>query len=107
MPERRGRLQALFRDLAGDFLKTHRAGAAVITVTGCDIRKDLREAVVRVSVYPETREEETLRELETLLPKLRSFVGSRTSIRTVPHFTFIADRGEKNRKRIDELLDTL
>ena len=67
----------------------------------------MREAVVRVSVYPESEEDGVLRELEILSPKLRSFVGSQTRVRTVPRFTFTADSGEKNRKRIDELLDTL
>jgi len=107
MAERRKRLEALFRNLAGDFLKTHGAGKAVITITGCDIRKDLGGVVVRVSIYPDTEEERVLRELKALSPKLRSFVSGQTSMRTVPRFTFIADSGEKNRKRIDELLDTL
>ncbi len=107
MPERKKRLEALFRNLAGDFLKTHGVKTAVITVTGCDLRKDLGGAVVRVSIYPEIEEGEVLRKLEALSGRLRSFINSQTKMRTVPRFTFIADSGEKNRNRIDELLDTL
>jgi len=85
-------------------LKDPRLG--FVTVTGADVSPDLRHAKVFVSVLgtPEERKE-SLAALQRGRGFLRSELGRRAHLRTVPELNFQEDIGAERGSRIAELLD--
>jgi ribosome-binding factor A len=85
-------------------LKDPRLG--FVTITGADVTPDLRHARVFVSVLgtPEEREQ-SLGALNHGRGFLRSEMGKRARLRTVPEMTFVEDAGAERGGRIAELLE--
>ena len=65
---------------------------------------DLKNATLRISVYPDTSEKEIFSELSRKKNALHKYVVSKTKMKVTPKFEFEIDKGEKNRQRIDKLL---
>jgi len=76
----------------------------LITVTGVDLTKDMREATVRVSVLPAENAELVMHALTHASRHLRHEVSERVDLRTVPTFRF---RLDESLKRQAEVLDAL
>ena len=77
---------------------------ALITITNLDLSSDLKNATVRVSIYPETKESAVLPTLGKKSRLLHEFIVSKTKMKIIPKFKFEVDKGEKNRQKIDKLL---
>ena len=104
MTTRQERLSSLFSKLSAQFLQKAYAGRELVTVTGCTISKDLEKGTLFLSVYPEGNEKRVLDSLSGMKQELRYFLSKHTEIKTLPYFDFEIDYGEKNRKRIEDLL---
>lgn len=62
-------------------------GGMLLTVVGCELSGDTREAVLVVSVLPEQFQGTGLRVMRTLLPSIRKRVASLLSLKHIPLFS--------------------
>lgn len=62
-----------------------------IGVTGVKLSKDLKDAVVFVTVFPEHLEEKTLEKLNSMGGYIRKYLSKRIRAKTVPKVRFEID----------------
>ena len=73
-------------------VKDHRVKAALVTVTGVDCTKDLKQAKVYISaVGGKVTQEEVLAGLKSAQGYLRSSLATRLNLRMTPELTFHYD----------------
>jgi ribosome-binding factor A len=72
----------------------------LITVTGVDLSDDMREAVARISVLPESSQELTLHGLRSAAGMLRREVGDAVRIKRLPTLSFELDDSLKRQARV-------
>jgi ribosome-binding factor A len=79
-----------------------------VTITEVTVSADLRNARVNASCYGDAAaQEESLRALRSAAGFLRTAVGKRVRLRTIPHFTFQIDRSMEQAEEIQRTLHTL
>jgi ribosome-binding factor A len=77
----------------------------LVTVTGCEVTRDLRHAKVFVSVMGSDAERaQTFEGLASVATHLRSRVGRALQLRLAPEITFKADESVSRAARIEDLL---
>ncbi len=104
MSLRKEKVKNLIKDLAADYLQTESNRTSLITVTDSSISDDFKKATIFVSVFPVDGEKSALNFLKRKRRGLKEFIKGKTSMRRIPFFDFDIDKGEKNRQKIDELL---
>lgn len=72
----------------------------IITVTAVEVSPDLRSAIVRVSVLPESAQELTLHGLISAAGRLRREVGEAVRMKRVPDLTFQLDDSLKRQAKV-------
>lgn len=79
----------------------------IFSVTRVTLTKDLRIARVHFTQIPEEEDaiEDTLEMLEGATGFLRTTLAQQVHLRYVPELEFYYDHGQRNRDRIEELLD--
>jgi len=77
---------------------------ALMTVTSVKVDEDLREATVRVSVLPESKQELCLHGLAAAAGYIRRKAGDRVSMARMPDLHFRLDRRPKKEGEIMEAL---
>jgi ribosome-binding factor A len=95
---------SLLKHLSAQFFETNIDRKALITVTDATISPDRKRATIYISVLPEEEEGATIESVRRELRELRKFVDDHARMRVVPFIEVEIDNGEKNRRRIDELL---
>lgn len=103
MTLRQDRVSSLIKNLAGEFLQREAGKASMITVIKTDISRDLKNATIYFSVFPEDKEVPALDFAKRKRTEFREFFRKRSKLRVVPFFDFEIDLGEKNRQKIDGL----
>jgi ribosome-binding factor A len=108
MSRRTERIEAMLREEIGTILlrtlKDPRLG--FVTITGADVSPDLRHAKIFVSVLGTPEEQaQSLEALNHGRGFLRSELGKRARLRSVPEIVFHGDAGAERGDRITELLD--
>ncbi|MDB4876036.1 MAG: ribosome-binding factor [Gemmatimonadetes bacterium] len=89
--------------LAGDVKDPRVSG--LVTVTACEVTRDLRHAKVFVSVMGTDKERAaTFEGLASVATHLRSRVGRALSLRLAPEITFKPDESIARAARIEDLL---
>jgi ribosome-binding factor A len=77
----------------------------LVTVTGCEVTRDLRHAKVFVSIMgTDTERAATLEGLASVATHLRSRVGRALQLRLAPEITFKTDESIAHAARIEDLL---
>ena len=77
-----------------------------VTVTYVEVSADLRHAKVHVSVMgDETRQNLSLRGLQSAAGFLQSKIARRVDLRYTPRLNFVLDQGVKRSIEISEILD--
>ena len=76
----------------------------LVSVTGVDVKPDLRSAIVRVSVMPTRFEKRTLAGLRSVTGILRREVRDQTSLRKVPELEFRIDDSIKRAAALDDAI---
>ncbi len=89
------------------FIEKESNKQSLITVTRCEISKDRKNIDVLISVLPEEKEEQVIRFLERRKWDARDYMKKRIQTRVLPFVHFKIDKGEKNRQKIDQLLNTV
>lgn len=104
MSERQQKVREEILKIAGEFISREANRNNLITATDASISPDLRQATVYISVFPTDNEQGALAFLKRHRNDFRSFVKQRISFKVLPFVDFKIDEGEKNRQRIDTLL---
>ena len=88
---------------AAEFFARESNYKSLITVTRSDISPDLKNALIFLSVLPESEEKRVLAFAKRSRTDFREFIKKKSSLKFLPHFDFEIDYGEKNRQLIDDL----
>ena len=77
-----------------------------VTVTMVEVAGDIRSAKVYVSVMgDDTKQELTLKGLQSSTGYLQKRVGARIDTRYIPRLTFVLDKGAKNAMEVTRILN--
>ena len=80
----------------------------IVTVTGVEVTRDLRQAKVFVSVMgSDTDKKSTFAGLQSLAPHLRSRLGKSLRLRSAPEIEFKGDQSVSRAARIETLLEQI
>ena len=104
-PRRADRVAEAIREEVANFLANDAKDPRIsklLTVTGCEVTRDLRHAKVFVSVMGSDEEKKaTFEGLASVAPHLRSRVGRALHLRLAPEIVFKADESIARASRID------
>lgn len=103
---RQEKLSELLRHHAAKFVEENSNRTSLITVTSSNISADLKKATIFFTVLPEEKEEYVLNFLRRKRSEFKNYVKKNMKIKKIPFFDFQIDKGEKNRQRIEELLES-
>ena len=95
----------IIRDLSARFLEEEGNGSSLITVTKVEMSRDEKYATILFTVFPDAGEKTALEFAKRKRSDFKSFVRQNSTLARVPFFDFALDLGEKNRQKIDELLN--
>lgn len=79
----------------------------LVTLTGVETSKDLRESKIFVSVLPEKETMIVLKILEKEIYHLQQILNQRLAMRPVPKIRFFEDRELKQAQRIEKILNEI
>ena len=99
----RERLQEALREAAAEFLSREAGRQSLVTVTRAELSEDSKRVNIFITVMPESEEEKALQFANRNRGVFADFFATRVRGTRAPHITFVIDRGEKNRQRLDEL----
>lgn len=105
MSFRKEKIDSLVRELAGKFIqKRAKIKNGLITITRAEISSDLKNVKIFLTVYPENKEKEALKILESTYTEWRKYFAENFKSKYLPRSEFLIDKGEKSAMKIDELL---
>lgn len=104
MTQRQEQIKGELQKLAGDFINNESNRDSLVTVTRADVSPNFSAATIYITVMPEEKEKDVIHFLMRRGRDFRTFVIKKTNMKRTPFFDFKIDEGEKNRRRIDELL---
>jgi len=93
------------KELAAIFIEREAGSTSLITVTRVLLSPDKKKATIMVSVLPREKESAAYGFIRRNLGELRKYVSKGLRVNPVPFLSVEIDEGEKNRQRIDELLN--
>src|SRR5689334_3547910 len=107
-PRRADRVAEAIREEVARFLANEAKDPRIsklLTVTGCEVTRDLRHAKVFVSVMGSEEEKKaTFEGLASVALHLRSYVGRALHLRLAPEIVFKPDESIARASRIEDLL---
>lgn len=93
------------KELAALFIEKEAGPTSMITVTRVLLSPDNKRAKIMISVLPKEKEQAAYGFIRRNLGELRKYVSKGLKINPIPFLEVAIDEGEKNRQRIDELLN--
>jgi ribosome-binding factor A len=79
---------------------------SLITVTDVQLTEKGEKVTFGVTVFPESAEGPALGFLMRKRGECRTYLKTHLSLGRIPHVEFVIDEGEKNRKKVDSLLNS-
>lgn len=105
---RKEKFSSLLAQLISGYIQKHiQSESKATTLTRLDVSDDFKKVVIFVTMYPEETQRKTLESLKKDLPELRKEIGKKLKMRFLPSFEFVIDEGEKNRMKIEEIIERL
>jgi ribosome-binding factor A len=99
------RLGELFRQIIAEELeRIDHEDLSLVSVTNVEVDGNLSKAVIGVSNLEPADDDDVLKVLESLRPRLQKAVGTQTRVRRVPPFKFMIDNVLRSAERIDDIL---
>jgi ribosome-binding factor A len=95
----------ILHDLGARFLCLNENGSSLITVTRVNLTRDGKCATILFTVFPETFEKTALEFAKRKKGELIEFIKENSRLGRIPQIDFAIDSGEKNRQKIDVLLN--
>ncbi len=102
---RQDKMRQLLREIVAQFFARESGMRSLITVTDVTISPDFKRATVYITTIPESEENNALDFAKRKRSDLRDYIADTAKLRTLPVFEIKIDEGERNRQRIDELLN--
>jgi ribosome-binding factor A len=105
MSTRGERIKEILHDLGARFLLRESSPSSLITVTRVELTSDGKHATIFFTVFPESFEKTALEFAKRKRSEFKEFVMDESLLGRVPQLDFQIDFGEKNRQKIDKLLN--
>ncbi len=104
-PNHQEKAREAIREAAAEFLAREAERQSLITVTNAEISKDGCRAIVYITVLPDSSEHHALAFANRHRGEFAEFLKKRVCGIPTPHLEFAIDRGEKNRQKLETLLN--
>jgi ribosome-binding factor A len=102
---RQDKMRQLLREIVANFFAREAGPRSLITVTDVTISPDFKRATAYITTIPTSEEERALEFAKRKRSDLRDFIAATAKLKTLPVFEIKLDEGERNRQRIDDLLN--
>ena len=99
------RFSSLITKFAGEYFSVEANSNILMTITRTEIEDKGKRATIFFTTLPEEKQETTLEFARRKNRDFRKFIMDKKSFGFVPKIYFEIDFGERNRQRIDELLN--
>ena len=99
------RTQEILHDLGARFLLLNGNGSSLITVTRVELTSDSKRATIFFTVFPDNFEKTALEFAKRKRSEFKEFIKENSKLGRIPQMDFEIDLGEKNRQKIDNLLN--
>ena len=99
------KITEILHDLGARFLLLNGSGASLLTVTRTELTKDEKRATIFFTVFPDGFEKTALEFAKRKRSEFKEFVKENSKLGRIPQLDFEIDVGEKNRQKIDLLLN--
>lgn len=100
------KIEQLIKNLAATFVQQESNRISLITVTNVILGDLAKRATILFTVMPEHKQDEALDFLKRKRGEFQDYVRNNSRIGRVPLFDFALDIGEKNRQKLDNLLNS-
>jgi ribosome-binding factor A len=91
--------------MAARFLLLEGNNSSLLTITNVVLTKDGKRATIFFTVFPESYEKTALEFAKRKRSEFKQFVRDNSRLGMIPQLDFAIDAGEKNRQKIDNLLN--
>ena len=105
MANRSEKISEILRDLAARFLLVEGNTSSLLTVTHVELTRDEKYATIFFTVFPESFEKTAVEFAKRKRSEFKKFVKENSKLGRIPQLDFEIDLGEKNRQKIDDLLN--
>ncbi len=105
MSIRKERITEIIHDLAARFLEMENNGSSLVTVTSTVLSSDGKRATIFFTVFPDTFQKTALEFAKRKRSEFKHYVQNNSKLGRIPQMDFEIDLGEKNRQKIDNLLN--
>lgn len=92
------------KELAAEFVSLNSNRTSLITITNAELTGTCEKITFYVSVFPEEAEGPAIGFLLRKRGECKQYLKEKSRVQRIPHVEFAIDEGEKNRRRVDELL---
>jgi len=103
--QRQDKMRGILRDLAATFFTREAGPRSLITITDATISPDFKRATIYITTFPTSEETTALEFAKRKRTELREYIRTRAKLRALPVLEIKIDEGERNRQKIDELLN--
>lgn len=105
MSNRNDRISEILHDLGARFLLLNGNNSSLLTVTRVELTSDGKRATIFFTVFPADFEKTALEFAKRKRKEFKEFVKDNSKLGRIPLLDFEIDAGEKNRQKIDNLLN--
>lgn len=105
MSNRKEKIKEILHDLGARFLLLNGNKSSLLTVTRVELTRDEKRATIFFTVFPEEFEKTALEFAKRKRSEFKEFIKENGRLGRIPQLDFEIDLGEKNRQKIDNLLN--
>ena len=105
MTNRQEKIKKILRDLGARFLMMNGNSTSLLAVTKIDLTKNEKNATIFFTVFPDGFEKTALEFAKRKRNEFKKFIRENSRLGQIPQLNFEIDIGEKNRQRIEDLLN--
>lgn len=102
---RNEKIKQNIKELSAVFIEKEASPTSLITLTRVELSSDSKRATLMISVMPKEKEQAAYGFIKRNLGELREHLKKHLRINPLPFLDVKIDLGEKNRQKIDELLN--
>lgn len=105
MSNRDEKIKEILHDLGARFLMQNGNGTSLMTVTRVELSSDGKWSTIFFTVFPDEYQKTALEFAKRKRSEFKEFVKENSKLGRIPQLDFEIDLGEKNRQKIDNLLN--
>ena len=105
MSNREEKMKEILHDMGARFLSINGNKSSLLTVTNVGLTRDEKHATIFFTVFPTNFEKTALEFAKRKRSQFKEFIKENSKLGRTPQVDFEIDQGEKNRQKIDNLLN--